>query len=1758
MGNDTVRPSQFSSPGEYLNSLNAQADRNKAAELETKHQTGEIIGGGATPTSAEVMLLTPNEKAKILAEGGTISDYKDKYFDKGLTFQHFEYDTEGTFGSSSEEYARAIWGGATSIGRPVGQILDTILKSVGLEEDPEDTTGLSKDDPEYNIKLYDKYLHEYAWKNGIEKGKQIPKSIQDAASKSFYKAMTGWLTAGADEYNQRVRYGEWLGMEPNMQTNPYNPEGTFSNPIWWRQGIAGVLSSATEFGLGAYLTGGLGAVTEKAALNFAEAIGAMKNVESAIRASKLAEGLGTGVRALAANVNEGFSQGLSNKRDRYEELIAKGIDPGTAEAQANSEMNQYLAENLVWMITDFSTFAHIANRGKHAMEGGLKRTWKEAGKDIAKEAGKEAVEEYGQDWMGYDIAKRGNEKLGIKNDEWGILDYTLTQGLESAFWGALGGPIQSGLGKGATTLWNRTVGRKMAEQNKVEEFTKEAPKQPETPKHTMENEDPGTYSEFLSNKYGHTRITKQETDTHEKEGTEIKKGDLVEYESRKKAFEDEYAANKNSVDTWDLYESAKANYDQEKAEHAKKLWEYANAKKLSNIGTKEQTALDLQEAINQDKTLEEDFVNASRNNDTILMQDIENRRFENLFFRYARRGAIRGGKAGLYETLTEMSTDEKATPDQRDVANKFLEKLPDLEKTFIEMYSNPKAAPFIEHAFKIKARINSLGDSLQQANTKVTEAVNNLISDVKNTTDENANPLVVESMSNRKEAAVLQAMEETYKKDKNVTGDVLKLISDRREALTKKAEKLEQELKNTPVEELASKTIIANSEKMEGLNEAIKRRADLAIAHESVKLQKAAIDSGKLYDDLKNSTYNFIAKSIDAAETDEDIDVINDAIRTSPISKKEKKILSKALVEKMNSNEFLKRKAITDIEQTKKINETNKAKLDTLNSEKEKLEKLLRNSNRLLKLSKARNKVEKYKAEIEKSEGKLNEVLDELDYVNDALFETEKRINELKTLHEITDSDLILQQYLDDINNTTSAQKQRLAQELGTSPEAGEAFFDLMDTAENQKNKENKGTPEVILSEGIKDGELSTDVEVVDEEQLRREEQLTTVTYTSNTDGNLTYPSINTNIAEWLENTNHSKVGLKVTISCTDKDLAHFEEAAKTNKELQEYVSVIKSYLSGRKLTESEIGKLPIRMTVLNSSGQPIIFKDNEVFGYLHTSGYYKNLSEQSDKMLEMRKSIIYNLDNKTPLTGTIDYSGKGNYTFDKQIQAKYPLTIVGYKPTLLVSNHEGILFERKKGKGQSVIYENDNGAPYILKNKYAGIMYMSLYAANGDKVPVRLNSRKLNTNEIEALSLATIDLLSSTIRNKITFNSSISEEIKQLGFDGLTYRELFNLAIFEGKDSNYFYIDVKEKKLKLGANEYSFYELTKTPDKGKKIISDHLATMWRSVRSDILNQKMSEFKGTEFKWNGIEVNPEMEYTDLIIKDNVLTTNIRAFANGKQITNTPVEGEKPILFTRPVITLNDYDQWGGKSIPKSNEVQKENIEVEKAIKDEVSKKVEKEQSKSAEEIEKANPEEVVSKESIMKAVAKKRNINRQRDLFRNKLIGIELSKEEQAELNTIDNQKIINLYTLLNNLQNDIPLSKDLESILDKNILDGIVQAGSLTGDYSAFMTSIDLSEIKELENPFIEETPEVKDLESDIELEVAKNVDFSEKPEVQAESDFDFFAATEGEKIQEPKGKSEISSIFGQETIESIELKNAAKENKEEAAKCSGTINNE
>ena len=38
-------------------------------------------------------------------------------------------------------------------------------------------------------------------------------------------------------------------------------------------------------------------------------------------------------------------------------------------------------------------------------------------------------------------------------------------------------------------------------------------------------------------------------------------------------------------------------------------------------------------------------------------------------------------------------------------------------------------------------------------------------------------------------------LEEAYKKDKNVTGDILKLISDRKEVLTKKAEKLEQELK---------------------------------------------------------------------------------------------------------------------------------------------------------------------------------------------------------------------------------------------------------------------------------------------------------------------------------------------------------------------------------------------------------------------------------------------------------------------------------------------------------------------------------------------------------------------------------------------------------------------------------------------------------------------------------------------------------------------------------------------------------------------------------------------------------------------------------------------------------------------------------------------------------------------------------------------------------------------------------------------------
>ena len=42
-----------------------------------------------------------------------------------------------------------------------------------------------------------------------------------------------------------------------------------------------------------------------------------------------------------------------------------------------------------------------------------------------------------------------------------------------------------------------------------------------------------------------------------------------------------------------------------------------------------------------------------------------------------------------------MSTDQNATQEQRTVANKFLEKLPDLEKTFIDMYANPKTAPFI-------------------------------------------------------------------------------------------------------------------------------------------------------------------------------------------------------------------------------------------------------------------------------------------------------------------------------------------------------------------------------------------------------------------------------------------------------------------------------------------------------------------------------------------------------------------------------------------------------------------------------------------------------------------------------------------------------------------------------------------------------------------------------------------------------------------------------------------------------------------------------------------------------------------------------------------------------------------------------------------------------------------------------------------------------------------------------------------------------
>ena len=1747
MGNDKVKPSQFSSPEEYLRNLNAQLDSKKASELGTKYQTGEIIGSGVTPTSSETpMVLTPKEKAKIIDEGMTISDYKNKYFDKGYTFEHFKYDQETTILTPSEEYLRAISSGVVGVLKVINQGLDIGAKYIGLEEDPTKATGLDKEDPAYGYKLFDKYLQEFAWKNGVKVGAPIPKNIEDAAAKTFNRAMTGYLTAGADDLQKKIQEGTFLGMDPNMQVNPYNPEGKLSNPLWWRQGISSVLSSATEFGITAYLTGGLGVATEKLALNVAETLGAMKTVDSAIKASKLAEGLNTGVRALASNLTEGFDQGLANRRDRYNELIAKGVNPGLAEEQAKSEMDQFIGENLVWTATDFATLASIGNAGKRAMEGGLKKSWLDTGKELAKEAPKEAFEEYGQDWRSYDIAKAGNLKLGIKNDAWGILDYTLTQGIESAFWGAVGGPLQHLAGKGTTTLWNRTVGKKIASKNQVEPFTKEAPSEPEVPKHEMENQDPGTYSEFLSNKYGHTRISKEEVLKHETENTEIKKGDRKEYEARKKAFETEYNANKDSVDSWDLYEAEKQNYDREKAEHAKKLWEHANAKKLSKIGTKEQTALDLQEAIDQDKTLEEDFVNASRANDAMLMEDIENRRFENLFFRYASRGAIRGGKAGLYETLSEMSTDQNATQEQRTVANKFLEKLPDLEKTFIDMYANPKTAPFIQHAFKVKARIDSLGNTLTQANTKVTEAINDLITDVKNTTDENVNPLVVESMILRKEAAALKVMEENLKKNKTITDEVAKAISERKAALVAKSEKLEEELKQTPVEELASKTIINNSEKMNSLQQAISKRSDIAISYEALKLQKIAIDSGKLYDDVKNGTYTFISKAIESAETDEDIDVVNDAILTSPLSKKDKLTLSKALIEKMNSNEFLKKKTIEEYKQAEEINKSFKNKLETLNSQKDKLEKSLRNSNRLLALSKALDKVQKYKNEIEQFDKKLKNIQDELGYVNNVLFETKRRIAELKATNEIKDYELLLRQYLDDINNTTSTQKEFVAQELGTSPEATEAFENLMESAEHQKNIEPTTIPEVIHSIGIKDGELSTDFAIVDEDQLHRESKLTTITYISPTDSNKDYTSINTNIADWLENENYSKEGMSVQISCTQEDLEYYEKAAKTNKYLQKYVTTLRNYLSGKKLNSVEIAMLPIRMTVLNSTGQPILYKDNKVFGYLHDSGYYKNIEEQSDKMTEMRNHIVYNLNNNIPLKGKIDYSGKGNYKFDEQIEAKYPLSIIGYTPTLMVASHEGILYTRKKGKGQSTTYTEATGNIYVVDKKYAGIMYMNLYAANGQGVPVRLNSRKLNTNEVEALSIATVDLLTSTVKNKITMNSTISDNIKALGFENLTYKNLFDLAIFEGKDSNYFYLNFKEKKLKLGPDIYSFYDLAKTPDKGKKIISDYLSTLWRSVRSDILNQPMSEFKGDTFKWNNIEVTPEMNYTELITKDNVLTTNIVAYSKGKQIKEPTTE--RPTIFVRPVITLDDYSNWGGKAVSKDNSVANNNVKVEKDLKAQA----------ATTEIVDGKEVKVVGKNALIEAIAKNKQakevdvneetqiVKRERRLMVEKLQGRELSKEAEVEFSNIKNKKLLNLYELLDRIKNDKPLN-ELEGLLDKELMEDIMTKVSLVEGYDSIMQDTELKDINDLELIKEEKTLESVDIETVVEKEVASNISFEKVPETSDYSAESLLALFGEEKTETSKPESKKSSTFTPVSLSEI----ASKENEELSKGC-------
>ena len=389
-------------------------------------------------------------------------------------------------------------------------------------------------------------------------------------------------------------------------------------------------------------------------------------------------------------------------------------------------------------------------------------------------------------------------------------------------------------------------------------------------------------------------------------------------------------------------------------------------------------------------------------------------------------------------------------------------------------------------------------------------------------------------------------------------------------------------------------------------------------------------------------------------------------------------------------------------------------------------------------------------------------------------------------------------------------------------------------------------------------------------------------------------------ISDWLESEITDKRGTSFRF---EVDKADGKAKWATKGEGEAAKAIDKFFNDPNSLTEEDMQFLPIRMVAYDRNGNKIKVLAKEVYGRFKLP-FDLNVEGQYESVTAARKDIIKALLNGETYETKIESVSTGILKSDTKTGLRNDPSEFFDKPKangegkLLVSDGVGLVYDTKENIEDEEL-ENSGRASV---GGLAGFVFMKVRSLDNKPFPLKLNSRKLENKEIQAI-MEVLVAYAEGADSAALFNGKSN-------ISGLRNKDIMDLLIYTGQASlntEYpFWINLSDKpspSITFGKNKKKV-ELSELQESSVQLeIAESLAVMWRTTNAKFLNQKLNQTDvgNTTFTWFGDEIPSDTNYNDFQFSQKALSTNATFPSNR--------------LFVNPTVIMSEPKNWkkiGGK------------------------------------------------------------------------------------------------------------------------------------------------------------------------------------------------------------------------------------------------------